>query len=289
MRAGGATAPAASPIGAGPGRRGPGLGAPGHGYVAAMSAPGAARAVVFAPAPLLEVIVEAGDPPDVHFHAGGQGFWVGRMIASLGVEVTLCSTFAGESGDLVRTLVEREDLRLRSVDRAGVSPCTIQDRRDGDRRDLVSMPPSPIGRHELDDLYGITLVEGVEADVLVLAGPDRYDDLVPADVYRRLAGDLRSNGTTVVADLSGEPLEAVLDGGVSVLKVNHDELADAGLTGGEGAEDLASAAADLARRGAERVIVTRAGEGVVALAGGRPVTAALPEVQVVDPGGRATR
>lgn len=46
---------------------------------------------VFAPSPLLTITIElATDRPEVHLHAGGQGFWVARLAATLGAEVTLC-------------------------------------------------------------------------------------------------------------------------------------------------------------------------------------------------------
>ena len=47
---------------------------------------------MFAPSPLLTITIEPGaDRPEVHLHAGGQGFWVARLAATLGPEVTLCS------------------------------------------------------------------------------------------------------------------------------------------------------------------------------------------------------
>lgn len=48
--------------------------------------------MVFAPSPQLTVTVEErGGEPDLHLHAGGQGVWQARMIASLGVPVTMCA------------------------------------------------------------------------------------------------------------------------------------------------------------------------------------------------------
>ncbi len=38
------------------------------------------------------------DRPEVHVHAGGQGFWVARMAAKLGAEVALCCALGGEPG-----------------------------------------------------------------------------------------------------------------------------------------------------------------------------------------------
>ena len=51
---------------------------------------------VFAPSPLLTITVErdAGGPA-VHLHAGGQGFWVARLAAALGAQVTLCCALVG--------------------------------------------------------------------------------------------------------------------------------------------------------------------------------------------------
>ena len=41
---------------------------------------------VFAPAPILTVTVEAAEDEreELHVHAGGQGFWVARMLGVLG-------------------------------------------------------------------------------------------------------------------------------------------------------------------------------------------------------------
>ena len=85
------------------------------------------------------------------------------------------------------------------------------------------MSDTELTRHELDDLYGATLVEALTAEVTVLSGP-QGDGVIDDDVYRRLAMDIRGNGGTVVADLSGSRLDAVLAGGVDVLKVSEEEL-----------------------------------------------------------------
>ena len=47
---------------------------------------------VFAPSPVVTITVEAGsgNEPEIHLHAGGQGFWVARMAARLGAKVSLC-------------------------------------------------------------------------------------------------------------------------------------------------------------------------------------------------------
>jgi 1-phosphofructokinase len=68
------------------------------------------------------------------------------------------------------------------------------------------MAAGPLTRHEVDDLYGVTLIEALASKVTVLTGPQ--EDVVPDDMYRRLALDARRNARFVVADLSGGRLEA---------------------------------------------------------------------------------
>jgi 1-phosphofructokinase len=243
------------------------------------------RAFVFAPDPLLTVTVEAGsDGDEIHLHAGGQGFWVAQMMANLGVEVSLCGPFGGESGRVVRTLVDQDDcIRLRAIDTVGSNGVYVHDRRGGERIAVAETPPDPLDRHELDDLYGAALVGGLEADVAVLAGPGPWKvPVVPADHYRRLATDLAANGTAVLADLSGDPLTCALEGGVTILKVSHEELLEDGRATNGDEDELVEAMCLLHRQGADHVVVTRAGEPALALVDGAAVTIRPPAVEVVD-------
>jgi 1-phosphofructokinase len=106
--------------------------------------------------------------------------------------------------------------------------------------------------------------------------------VVPPDVYRRLAADLTSNGARVVADLSGEHLTAVLAGGVSFLKVSHEELVDDGRADDDGVDALIEAMRKLQTEGAQSLIVTRAEEPSLALLDGELVEVALPRLEATD-------
>lgn len=246
---------------------------------------GAPCAFVFAPDPLLTVTVEAGTEGDeIHFHAGGQGFWVARMVAALGVPVSLCGPFGGESGRVVRNLIEAEEhIALRAVETAGGNGAYVHDRRGGERVTVAETPPEPLSRHEVDEFYGAALVGGLEADVSILGGPGPWETpIVPPDVYRRLAGDLRSNGRLVLADLAGEPLECALEGGLDVVKVSHEELLADGRATDDSVDALLAAMARLRSEGAENVLVTRADEPALAMAGASVCEVTPPRVQSVD-------
>jgi 1-phosphofructokinase len=243
------------------------------------------RAFVFAPDPLLTVTVEAGtDGDEIHLHAGGQGFWVAQMIANLGVEVSFCGPFGGESGRVVHTLVDQDQaITIRAIDTVGSNGVYVHDRRDGERVAVAQSPPDPLNRHELDDLYGAALVGSLEAHVVVLAGPGPWENpVLPADHYRRLTTDLRANGKPVVADLCGEPLVSALEGGLTVLKVSHEELQADGRVNETDEDGLVEAMFQLQRDGADNVLITRAEDPALALVDGEIITVRPPILQVVD-------
>jgi 1-phosphofructokinase len=235
-------------------------------------------AFVFAPSPLLTVTIEEGERgAEIHLHAGGQGVWQARMIQELGVDVTLCGPFGGETGGILAGIIGDLDFELRAVEVESSNGAYVHDRRRGEREEIAEMEPPQLSRHEVDELYGAALIEGLESGVCVLGGP-HYSHVLPADIYRRFAHDLRSNGKIVIVDLSGEPLDAALEGGVTVLKVADDEVgAD---DGGDG--DPEAAARELRKRGAESVIVTRGKEPALALVDDSLLEVVPPELESTE-------
>ncbi|WP_432520179.1 PfkB family carbohydrate kinase [Kineococcus sp. SYSU DK006] len=239
----------------------------------ATSAAPAARVTVFAPSPVLRVLVEptTAGHPEIHLHPGGQGAWVARMAARLGVEVALCLPVGGEAGTAVLALLREEGIVPVPVTTAGPTATVVLDHRgsadspDAEEGDRVAASTSTLTRHELDDLFTVTIADCLGSAVLVLTGPE-HEDVLPASTFTRLAADARAQGVLVVADLSGAELEAALAGGVDLLKVAHDELpGGAGGSGGDGTDEVEAGdvpevlrrARALQERGARHVLVTR--------------------------------
>lgn len=221
------------------------------------------RICVVAPTPLVVIEISAkseepDSPPDVHMHPGGQGLWVARMAVSLGAEVVVCAPFGGEMGDAVKQMLSTGGLTIRAVSTGSGNGCYVYDLRGADRETLAHMEPSPLSRHELDDLYGTALVDALEADVLVVTGAEPAS-VVPSSFFRRLVADIRSAGRTVVADLSGSAAAAAVEAGLNVLKVSHEEMLEAGLVESDDVSQLRSAAEKIvAENGVEAVVVSRA-------------------------------
>jgi 1-phosphofructokinase len=244
--------------------------------------------VVFAPSPLLTITVEAAGTPrqEIHLHAGGQGFWVARMAALLGAKVSMCCALGGESGAVLQALIAREKVKLLSVRCAASNGIYIHARRADDREELARTRSRPLSRHETDELYGVALSAALDAGTAMLTGVDP-PTILDSDVYRRLAGDLRSNGVKVIADLSGAPLGAALAGGVDVLKISEEEIIAEEEARGGGQVDLRAALERLHERGAHTVLISRAEQPALALdgTGDRYLELAGPRVESLEPRG----
>ena len=223
---------------------------------------------VFMPSPVLTITIEnLGDGDQHHIHAGGQGFWIARMIRRLGLAVWLAAPLGGDTGAVLRHLIEREEVGLCATDVGAENGSYIHDRRGGQRQAISEVRSDPLSRHDLDDFYDTSLVQVLDSDVLVLAGPSTVG-VVPSQTYTRLARDARANGVRVVADLTGEALSAALEGGIDLLKVSHQELLDIGMLRDVCPASFIAVARELHAAGADNVVISRADEPALALLDG---------------------
>jgi 1-phosphofructokinase len=213
---------------------------------------------VFTPSPLYTITVEQHTDvgPEVHFHAGGQGLWVARMTTRLEMPTILCAPFGGESGRVLMALLQAEQVDLRPVSCQGSNGGYVHDRRSGERQVIAEVPSATLTRHEVDDLYNVTLACGLRAEVTVLTGPS-HDQVLPEHIYRRLAHDLGANGRLVMADLSGSALTSALEGGIYFLKISARELIEGGHAKDDTTEALIDSIKCLHRQGAQNIIISR--------------------------------
>jgi 1-phosphofructokinase len=238
--------------------------------------------MIFAPSPLLTVTLEddaAG--ADLHVHAGGQGVWQARMLRTLGRSVSICAALTGETGRVVRHLLEDDGVEVHAVEREGRGAAYVHDRRSGEREVVAELPGDPLSRHDLDELYAVVLREAMVADLVLLSGPSN-DGILPDDVYRRLTADLSAAGRPVVVDLAGTRLAAALHGGVRLAKVSDAELLEAGEVKGGSVPEILAAARRIRDGGAESVVVSRAGQSTLLVDGDAALAVQVPVMEEVD-------
>lgn len=238
--------------------------------------------MIFAPSPLLTVTLEddAGGA-DLHVHAGGQGVWQARMLRTLGHSVSICAALTGETGRVVRHLLEDEGVEVHAIEREGRGAAYVHDRRSGERKAVAELPGDPLSRHDLDELYAVVIREAMVADLVLLSGPAN-EGILPDDVYRRLAADLSTAGTPVVVDLAGPRLSAALHGGVRLAKVSDAELRASGEVRGGSVPEILAAARRIRDAGAQSVVVSRAGQSTLLVDGDSAYAVHVPVMEEVD-------
>ena len=65
---------------------------------------------------------------------------------------------------MLRGLIEAEPLTLRAADAGTPNGVYVHDRRSGERVEVVSVESRPLERHAADELYGLALSAGLDAD-----------------------------------------------------------------------------------------------------------------------------
>jgi|SRR4051794_1465334 len=228
-----------------------------------------AKVAVFGPHPMLSITIEpltADGGDDIHVHAAGQGVWVARMAAELGADPVLCGFIGGETGSVLRPLLEQMDVELRLVETTEASGCYLHDRRSGEREPIAQSAAMPPSRHEIDELFSGTVAAALDSGVLAICGPYPSEAL-PLEIYGNLVADVKANGTPVLVDLSPPRLDSALEGGPDLVKINDWELAKY-VTGPVDTEErMRTAAQRLLDAGAGAAIVTRAEEPAMVLRG----------------------
>jgi 6-phosphofructokinase 2 len=192
-------------------------------------------------------------------HAGGGGVNVARVVQRLGGDCLALYPAGGSTGQLLRQLLDQEQVRSLCVDIAG------------ETRENFTVGETSSGREFRFVLPGPPLTpaqwQACLAHVTGLAPAPRYLVLsgslppgVPVDFYARLVRLARERGTRVVLDSSGPALAAALGPGVYLVKPSLRELRD--LTG----QPLASepewraAAQDMVARGQAEMVALSLGD-----------------------------
>jgi 1-phosphofructokinase len=236
-------------------------------------------------APVLMLLVElhrTGDEEtEVHLHAGGQGYWIARMVNALGGKALPCAPAGGEPGVALRAIVEGDGLTARLTSSAMPNAVWLEDWREGTRTAIAQTPIPSLGRHDSDELYSATVGAALRASVCVLAGA-HMAPVVSDDTFRRLVADLRGNGVCVIADVSGPPLRAALRSGVDIVKLSHEEMLRDGWATGDSVNAIAEGIRKVRKAGAGAVVVSRSDRSTVAGYDDSLVEVRPPRLEVLD-------
>ncbi len=216
---------------------------------------------VFSSHPLLGITIErrGEDQDDVHMHPAGQGVWVARMAAELRSHPILCGFIGGETGTVLRPLLDQLEAELRLVHTDASAGTYVVDRRSGERDIIATAWSDPPSRHEIDDLFSVTVATALESEVLVVCGGVPQDAL-PLETYANLVADARTAGTKTIVDISPPALNSALEGGVDFVKLSTWQLGQFIEDDAREPEQIKAGAQRVLDAGAGCVLVTRGGD-----------------------------
>jgi 1-phosphofructokinase len=145
--------------------------------------------VVFAPLDSLAVTVEQPTGcPELHVHAAGQGMWQARVLAALGLPVTVCTSVGGVTGELLRCRLEADGVEVAALARDAPTGWYVSDRRDAGSGPLAGASGVALSADDSARIHELALRVAEQAAVVILAGPmDQRlvrPDLYPCDAVR---------------------------------------------------------------------------------------------------------
>lgn len=212
---------------------------------------------------------------------GGGGVQVARALRRLGADVEAIVTLGGNTGAMLKRLLEAEGLNLRPIEvEPNTRPSfTIFVEEEGTNYRFVGRA-QPLR----EDEYRPVLDRLREIDVLppyvVYSGS--LPPGVPPEIVGEIAQITRDRQSRLLVDTSGPALEAAVEAGVDTIKPSKEELAH--LVGVSPSEvDIPSAAQQILDRGVNLVVVSLGPDGVyLASRDGERATLRPPHVDVAS-------
>lgn len=154
---------------------------------------------------------------------GGGGINVARVATRLGADVKALYPRGGETGALLRRLIDGEGIASLAVHVAGETreDITVLEEDTGEQFRFVFPGPELSEAEWQECLSAIGRLKG-RPEIFVASGS--LPPGVPEDFYAQAAREAKACGARIIVDTSGAALKAALDAGVFLIKPNLREL-----------------------------------------------------------------
>jgi 6-phosphofructokinase 2 len=209
---------------------------------------------------------------------GGNAINVARALIRLGHEASACCVLAGESGLLMRRLLEREQVYPIAIEVEGDTRvnCTIQQRRPPVEYKVAGVGPQ-LNSTALKEITQ-RFLERAGNGFGVLSGS--LPDGTPEETYAKLCDQLKSQGARAVVDARDTMLRAAIETKPFMIKPNRYELEILGGKSLSSVESVAEEARKLQKAGVDFVCVSLGAEGAVLADKENSYYAPAPKVRV---------
>ncbi len=223
------------------------------------------------------IVIEALHRGEVHratssrIDPGGKGVNVSRALSAQGAPTTAVLPIGGAEGHLLEELLADAGVHRRSVPVTGSVRMNISVLEPDGTTTKLNEPGPHLSDDEVEALLTATLDEAQGAEWVVGCGS--LPPGAPTELYAALVARVRERGLRVAIDSSGASMRAAVAARPSLIKPNHEELAE--LVGHDlpTLGDVLRAAEDLVADGIEVVAVSLGGDGAVLVTEGTTVHA----------------
>lgn len=202
--------------------------------------------------------------------AGGKGVNVSRALTANGTQTLAVLPVGGPEGHLLEELLDAAGVARRSVPVAGQVRMNISVLEPDGTTTKLNEPGPELSADEVGALLAATLADPAAAWVV---GCGSLPPGAPTDLYATLVAAVRARGGRVAVDSSGAAMVAALEARPTLVKPNHEELAEAVGHDLPTLGDVRAAALDLVGAGIEVVAVSLGGDGALLVTGEETVHA----------------
>jgi 1-phosphofructokinase family hexose kinase len=211
------------------------------------------------------------------FDAAGKGINVSLVAQRLGHPTVAFGLIGGETGELLRAMLERERVAHGFVEVAGQTRVnlTVTDGSGAATRFIGAGPPP--GRQALEQVRALLKTWAPSTGVLVLSGS--LPPGVHAEIYAELIADARAGGVEVILDAHGQALAAGLRARPAWMKPNLHEAEQLLGERIEGDRAAHRAVRRMLAAGAGRVVLSMGAKGALYGSARRCLRLRAPEVE----------
>ncbi|WP_076263801.1 1-phosphofructokinase [Intrasporangium flavum] len=217
------------------------------------------------------VVIDALRRGEVHratesrIDPGGKGVNVSRALAANAGKTVAVLPVGGPEGHLLEELLDAACVPRCSVPVTGSARMNISVLEPDGTTTKLNEPGPTLSTAEVDALLSATV--GLAADPAAhtdwVVGCGSLPPGAPADLYATLVRRVRDLGVRVAVDSSGAPMAHAVAARPSLIKPNHEELAEVVGHDLPTLGDVHAAALDLVTNGIECVAVSLGGDGAL--------------------------
>lgn len=237
---------------------------------------------IIAPEQAFEEYVEARDDhvTSLCFHPAGQGVNMARAVRELGEACTLVGFNGGESGLVLRALLDAYQIDHRLVQMQGETAVALMLTHGHAEQHALLLAPPAVSRHEADDLYSAASLLIMECPVVILT-TDLLEGM-PPDFFVRLTRLANRYRVRTLVDLPLPLLTEVVAAEPMLVKPSLDQVRQSrGLDAEASTPELLEVADGLRQGGAGAVVLSQGKDGAIMVTGEGAWRLVPPAVEAV--------